>query len=129
VLAKQAARDQGAKEAWFVDAGGLVTEGSSTNAWIVTANGTVVTRQADHGILRGVTRTVLLKAIAEQGHRLEERPFSLEEAYSAREAFITSASQVVMPVVQIDGKPVGNGHPGSIATALRQEFHRHATLG
>lgn len=129
VLAKQAARDQGAREAWFVDADGLVTEGSSTNAWIVTADGAVVTRPADHGILRGVTRTVLIEAIAAQGHRLEERGFSLEEAYGAREAFVTSASQVVMPVVRIDGRPVGNGHPGSVATALRQRFHRHATVG
>jgi D-alanine transaminase len=126
VLAKQAAREQGAKEAWFVDKAGLVTEGSSTNAWIVTLDGAVVTRPADHGILRGITRTVLLGAIAEQGLRLEERPFSVEEAHRAREAFITSASQIVMPVVQIDGRPVGNGHPGSIATALRQAFHRYA---
>jgi D-alanine transaminase len=129
VLAKQAAREQGAKEAWFVDASGLVTEGSSTNAWIVTGEGTVVTRPADHGILRGVTRTVLLKVIAAQGLRLDERPFSLEEAYRAREAFVTSASQIVMPVVRIDGRPVGNGHPGSVASGLRQAFHEHAEIG
>jgi D-alanine transaminase len=129
VLAKQAAREQGAKEAWFVDAAGLVTEGSSTNAWIVTADGAVVTRPADHAILRGITRTVLLKAIAEQGLRLDERPFSVEEAYRAREAFVTSASQIVMPVVRIDGRPVGNGHPGTIATGLREAFHRHAEIG
>ena len=128
VLAKQAAREQGAKEAWFVDGQGMVTEGSSTNAWIVTAEGTVVTRPADHGILRGITRTVLLAAIGKQGLRLDERPFSVEEAYRAREAFITSASQIVMPVVQIDGRPVGNGHPGSVATALREAFHRYAEI-
>jgi len=126
VLAKQAAREQDAKEAWFVDEAGLVTEGSSTNAWIVTPDGAVVTRPADHGILRGITRTVLLGAIAEQGLRLEERPFSLEEAFRAREAFVTSASQIVMPVVRIDGRPVGNGHPGSVASSLRAAFHRHA---
>ena len=129
VLAKQAAREQGAKEAWFVDASGLVTEGSSTNAWIVTADGAVVTRPADHGILRGITRTVLLKAIAAQGLRLDERAFSVEEAYRAREAFVTSASQIVMPVVRIDARAVGNGHPGSVAAALRQAFHRHAEIG
>ena len=129
VLAKQMAREQGAKEAWFVDAAGLVTEGSSTNAWIVTADGAVVTRPADHGILRGITRTVLLKAIAAQGLRLDERAFSVEEAYRAREAFVTSASQIVMPVVRIDARPVGNGHPGSVATALRQAFHRYAEIG
>jgi D-alanine transaminase len=128
VLAKQTAREQGAKEAWFVDAAGLVTEGSSTNAWIVTADGTVVTRPVDHAILRGITRTVLLKVIAGQGLRLDERPFSVEEAYGAREAFVTSASQIVMPVVRIDSRPVGNGHPGSVATGLREAFHRYAEV-
>jgi D-alanine transaminase len=128
VLAKQAAREHGAKEAWFVDGQGMVTEGSSTNAWIVTAEGVVVTRPADHSILRGITRTVLLAAIARQDLRLDERAFSVEEAYRAREAFVTSASQIVMPVVQIDGRPVGNGHPGSLATALREAFHRYAEI-
>jgi D-alanine transaminase len=126
VLAKQAARERGAKEAWFVDAEGNVTEGSSSNAWIVTKGGKVVTRPADHGILRGITRTVLIDVISAQGLQLEERPFTVEEAYGAREAFLTSASQIVMPVVRIDEHPVGNGAPGSIATVLRAEFHRHA---
>jgi D-alanine transaminase len=126
VLAKQTAREQGAKEAWFVDAQGLVTEGSSTNAWIVTADGRVVTRPADHGILRGITRTVLIDAIKAQGLEFEERPFSREEAYAAREAFVTAASQIVMPVVRIDGRPVGDGSPGPVAKALRRGFHEHA---
>jgi D-alanine transaminase len=126
VLAKQAARERGAKEAWFVDGDGNVTEGSSSNAWIVTKGGKVVTRPADHGILRGITRTVLIEVISAQGLQLEERPFTVEEAYGAREAFLTSASQIVMPVVRIDERAVGNGAPGSIATALRAEFHRHA---
>jgi D-alanine transaminase len=126
VLAKQAAREQGAREAWFVAADGTVTEGSSTNAWIVTGTGKVVTRPADQGILRGITRAVLLEVIKAQGLTLEERPFTVEEAYGAREAFVTAASQIVMPVVRIDGRPVGNGHPGSVATALRRDFHRHA---
>jgi D-alanine transaminase len=126
VLAKQAAREQGAGEAWFVDRDGKVTEGSSSNAWIVTMGGKVVTRAADKGILRGVTRTVLIGAIEAQGLTLEERPFTVEEAYGAREAFLTAASQVVLPVVRIDGRPVGNGAPGSVATALRKDFHRHA---
>jgi D-alanine transaminase len=129
VLAKQAAREGGAKEAWFVDDKGLVTEGSSTNAWIVTRDGKLVTRPADHGILRGITRSVLLDAIAAQGLTVDERPFTLEEAYAAREAFVTSASQIVMPVVSIDGRPVGNGAPGLIATALRRDFHRYAEVG
>ncbi len=126
VLAKQAARDQGAKEAWFVDRDGKVTEGSSSNAWIVTMDGTVVTRAADKGILRGITRSVLLEVIKAHGLALEERAFTVEEAYRAREAFLTSASQIVLPVVRIDARPVGNGAPGSIATALRKDFHRHA---
>ena len=126
VLAKQAAREKGAKEAWFVDRDGYVTEGSSSNAWIVTKNGKVVTRQADTGILRGITRTVLLDAIKAEGLEFEERPFTAEEAYGAREAFLTSASQIVMPVVRIDNRPVGNGAPGSVATALRGRFHDHA---
>jgi D-alanine transaminase len=126
VLAKQAAREKGAKEAWFVDGAGHVTEGSSSNAWIVTRGGKVVTRPADNGILRGITRTVLLDVIRAQGLEFEERPFTVEEAYGAREAFLTSASQIVMPVVRIDDRPVGNGAPGSVATTLRAEFHHHA---
>ena len=92
----------------------------------MTRDGKVVTRQADHGILKGITRTVVLEAIAAQGLKLEERPFTLEEAHGAREAFITSASQIVLPVVKIDGRPVGNGAPGLIASALRREFHSYA---
>jgi D-alanine transaminase len=126
VLAKQAARERGAKEAWFIDGKGQVTEGSSSNAWIVTKGGKVVTRPADNGILRGITRSVLIDVIKAQGLELEERPFTVEEAQGAREAFLTSASQIVMPVVRIDDRPVGNGAPGSVATALRAEFHRHA---
>ena len=129
VLAKQAARDAGAKEAWFVDENGMVTEGGSSNAWIVTRDGTLVTRPAEHGILRGITRTVLLDVVAAQDLAFEERGFSVEEAHAAREAFVTSASQIVMPVVSIDGRPVGNGAPGLVATALRRDFHRFAEAG
>src|SRR5580704_5328287 len=119
VLAKQLAREQGAREAWFVDPEGHVTEGSSSNAWIVSREGRVITRRADRGILRGITRTVLIEVIKAEGLELEERPFTAEEAYAAREAFLTSASQVVLPVVRIDDRPIGNGVPGSVATALR----------
>jgi D-alanine transaminase len=126
VLAKQAAREQGAREAWFVDAQGRVTEGSSTNAWIVTQDGKVVTRPADHAILRGITRTVLIGAIEAQGLTFEERPFTVGEALAAPEAFVTAASQIVMPVVRIDGRPVGDGKPGPVTMALRQAFHKHA---
>jgi D-alanine transaminase len=126
VLARQAAIEQGARDAWFVDGDGNVTEGAATNAWIVTRAGTVVTRPADHGILRGITRTVLFEVIKGQGLTVEERPFALHEAYDAREAFVTAASQIVLPVVSLDGHPIGNGKPGPVATALRREFHRYA---
>jgi D-alanine transaminase len=129
VLAKEIARDGGGKEAWFVDADGFVTEGASSNAWIVTRDGKLVTRSADRGILRGITRTVTLDVIAAHKLAFEERKFSVEEAYAAREAFITSASQLVMPVVAIDGRPVGNGAPGLVATALRRDFHGFAEVG
>lgn len=126
VLAKQAAKEAGAYEAWFVDSDGNVTEGSSTNAWIVTADGTLVTRPAESGILRGITRTVVFDLANAAGIPIEERAFSLEEARAAREAFITAATTIVMPVVQIDGRPIGNGAPGSVATALRARFHEFA---
>lgn len=126
VLAKQAARAQGAREAWLVDKNGYVTEGASSNAWIVNRDGHVVTRPLGHDILRGITRTVLIEAIAAQGLRLIERPFTVDEAHAAREAFVTSATQLVMPVVSIDGRPIGNGAPGLIATALRRAYHEFA---
>jgi D-alanine transaminase len=128
VLAKQAAKEAGAREAWFVDTDGMVTEGGSTNAWIVSMDGVLVTRPADTGILRGITRTVVLEVASRQGLRVEERAFSVEEAYAAREAFITAASTIVMPVVRIDGRPIGNGHPGSIARDLRAAFHEVAEI-
>ena len=126
VLAKQAARDRGAYEAWLVDAEGHITEGASTNAWIVTAAGVLVTRHADQAILRGVTRTSLIDLIAAQGLRFEERAFSLEEAYGAREAFLTSAVNIVMPVVAIDDRSIGDGYPGPLALSLRGKFHDFA---
>lgn len=123
VLAKEKARRAGAKEAWFVDADGHVTEGASTNAWIVTADGVLVTRPAENGILRGVTRAAVLDLARREGLSVEERPFTVEEAYRAREAFITAATTVVMPVVRIDDHAIGNGRPGSIASGLRAQFH------
>jgi D-alanine transaminase len=128
VLAKQIAREQGAREAWYVDGAGLVTEGSSSNAWIVTAAGSLLTRPADHGILRGVARTVVIDVARAHGLRVEERAFSVEEAYAAQEAFMTAASQIVLPVVRIDGHPIGSGTPGPIAIALRRDFHRYAEV-
>lgn len=126
VLAKQQARESGAFEAWFIDESGHVTEGASTNAWIVTADGVLVTRPAEAGILRGITRTVLFEVAEAQGLRVEERAFSREEALAASEAFVSSASGIVLPVVAIDGIPVGSGKPGPVASGLRARFHDFA---
>jgi len=128
VLAKQTARDRGAREAWLVDAQGRVTEGASSNAWIVSRDGTLITRPLGRDILPGITRSVVLDVIRARGLALEERAFTVEEAYAAREAFVTSASQIVLPVVSIDGRPVGNGTPGLVAAELRRDYHRHADI-
>ena len=126
VLARQAAKEQGAYEAWLIDAEGMVTEGAASNAWIVTADKTIVTHQVDRSILRGVTRTTLLDLIAAKGFEIEERRFSLEEAKRAVEAFITGATTLVMPVVAIDDVLIGDGKPGALATSLRAQFHNFA---
>ncbi|MBG6164070.1 D-alanine transaminase [Labrenzia sp. EL_195] len=128
VLAKQHAKENGGKEAWYVDADGNVTEGGSTNAWIVTKEGALVTRPAENGILRGITRAVVLDLVQKEGLTFDERPFSLAEAFEAKEAFVTAASTLVMPVTRIDGKIIGNGHPGSVATRLRELFHTATDL-
>jgi D-alanine transaminase len=128
VLAKQAAREQGAREAWLIDAQGRVTEGASSNAWIVSLDGKLITRPLGPDILPGITRSVVIDVIKAQGLTFEERAFTVEEAYAAREAFITSASQIVLPVVSIDGRSVGNGAPGLVASALRRDYHSHAEI-
>ncbi len=122
VLAKQQAAEAGAYEAWQVDGEGRITEGSSTNAWIVNAEGRVVTRDASHAILNGITRLSLLELIREAGFELEERAFTLEEAKAAREAFLTSSTSFVLPIVAIDETPVGNGHPGILCGKLRARY-------
>lgn len=127
-LAKEAAHKDGAREAWFVDEAGFVTEGASSNAWIVDKSGAVITRQLGVDILPGVTRATLLDALGGEKLELIERPFRLEEAYAAREAFITSATQTVMPVVRIDGRPVGGGNPGPVTKRLRLKFHQFAAI-
>ena len=128
VLAKQVARDKGAREAWLINAQGRVTEGASSNAWIVSREGKLITHPPGNDILAGITRSVVIDIINVQGLAFEERAFSVDEAYAAREAFVTSASQTVLPVVSIDGRPVGNGTPGLIATALRRDYHRYANI-
>jgi D-alanine transaminase len=124
-LGKQQAREAGAFEAWQVDRDGRVTEGTSTNAWIVTAEGELVTRQADRSILNGVTRRGLLQLLSGEGLRLVERPFSVAEAKAAREAFLTSTTNFVLPVVSIDGAPVANGHPGTLTLRLRALYEAY----
>jgi D-alanine transaminase len=125
VLGKQQAREAGAYEAWQVDREGNVTEGTSTNAWIVTQDGTVITRAADNAILNGVTRGAVFEIIAREGYRLVERPFSVAEARAAREAFLTSTTAELLPVVRIDGQPVADGKPGPLSQTLRDAYLTH----
>ncbi|MGE5501941.1 MAG: aminotransferase class IV, partial [Ignavibacteriales bacterium] len=119
VLAKQAAKERGAGEAWFVDDAGLVTEGAASNAWILDKDGCLRTRDTQANILRGITRKTLLEVIAREGVKFEERPFTPDEARAAKEAFITGAGALVTPVIAIDGKPIGDGRAGPLATRLR----------
>jgi D-alanine transaminase len=125
VLAKQVAKEAGAHEAWMVE-DGFVTEGGSSSAFIVTKAGSVIVRPLSHAILPGITRKSLLELSREDGVVLEERRFTVEEAYDAAEAFLTSASNFVVPVVTIDGRPVGNGRPGPITQRLRQLYLKMA---
>lgn len=122
ILAKQAAKAAGAHEALLVDEDGFVTEGASSNLWIVTPERKLVTRQLDSAILAGVTRGAVMTLAKAQNVSLEERAFTLEEAKRAHEAFLTNASALVTPIVEIDGAPVGNGHPGEVARALRAAY-------
>ena len=126
LLAKQAAREQGSAEAWFVDADGLVTEGGSSNAWIVDASGALRTRDTGANILRGITRIAIMGLAEELQMKVEERPFTAAEAKSAREAFFTGAGALVMPVVAIDGEPIGDGKPGPVASRLRALYVEQA---
>jgi D-alanine transaminase len=122
VLAKQAAVEAGAFEAWMVGPDGFITEGSSSNAWIVTKDGVLVTRQPDHMILHGITGNSIERLAAEAGVRVERRPFTLAEAHEAREAFLTSATTFCIAITEIDGRPIANGHPGELSRSLRQSY-------
>jgi D-alanine transaminase len=121
VLAKQAAKEAGAQEAWLVE-DGFVTEGGSSSAFIVTKRGSIVVRPLSNAILPGITRRSLLQLSAEAGIVLEERRFTVEEAYDAAEAFLTSASNFVLPIVSIDGRPIADGKPGPITKRLRELY-------
>ena len=122
VLAKQAAREAGAYEALFVTKDGVVTEGSSSNAWIVTRDGHLVTRPASDAILDGITRRSVIDLARAQGLVFEERNFTLAEALAAREVFVTSTTSFVMPITQIDDSVIANGKPGTIGLRLRQLY-------
>ena len=127
-MAKQAAKEAGRNDAWMVDDAGFVTEGASSNAWIVDENRQLITRPADHAILRGITRSVVIDLAEKEGLKFVERPFTVEEAQNAVEAFVTSATALVMPVVKIDDVVIGNGKPGPLTTMIREEFHSVAEI-
>jgi D-alanine transaminase len=128
VLAKQQASEAGAYEAWMIDGEGFVTEGASSNAWILTEDGVLVTRQADGSVLHGVTGNSIERLAVQLEIKVERRPFSVAEAVAAREAFISSATTFCQPVTQIDGQSIANGHPGEVTRRLRQlylDYGRH----
>ncbi|MBB5514995.1 D-alanine transaminase [Rubricella aquisinus] len=120
-MCKMAAKAQGADDAWMVE-DGFVTEGTSNNAYIVTGDGTLVTRNLSNAILHGITRAAVLRMAREAQIKVEERPFTIDEAKAAREAFVTAASSFVNPVVEIDGVSLGDGTPGPIARRLREIY-------
>jgi D-alanine transaminase len=125
-LAKQSAKEAGAYEAWLVGRDGLVTEGTSTNAWILTPQDELKTRYLDHAILSGVTRLAVLELARIRAMKVVEGGFSVQEAKDAKEAFLTSTTSFVLPVVSIDGSRVGEGAPGAVAKELRRLFAAHA---
>jgi len=125
ILGKQQAAEAGAYEAWQVAQDGTVTEGTSTNAWIVTQDGKVVTRPLSHAILAGITRRTVIRLAAEEGLKIEERPFTVDEARKAREAFLTSTTSFVLPITRLDGKPIADGMPGSLSRKLRDWYLRY----
>ena len=122
VLAKQAATEAGAFEAMYVDADGFVTEGSSTNMWMVEADGTLVTRSLNDNILPGITRAALQKIAAERQVKIVERAFSLAEAKAAPELFLTSSTSCVMPIIQVDETQISGGAPGDISNKLAEAY-------
>lgn len=122
VLARENARAQNAAEAIFVDPDGTIKEGAATNVWIVTGEGALVTRPADRGILRGITRATVMDVAASFGLSVEERAFSVDEAKAADEVFLTAATSVVIPVIRLDQSTIGEGRPGTLSRKLRDAF-------
>ncbi|MEM7056610.1 MAG: D-amino-acid transaminase [Pseudomonadota bacterium] len=123
-VAKMQAKAEGKDDAWLVE-DGFVTEGTSNNAYIIK-DGTIITRNLSNSILHGITRASVLKLAAEAQMKIEERPFTIEEAKSANEAFMTAASSFVTPVVEIDGAELGDGAPGPMAKRLREIYIQNA---
>lgn len=121
VMAKEAARDAGYDDAWLVE-DGVITEQTSANAHIIDSRGVLVSHPVDHGVLPGVTRINALEIAREMGLAVEERPFNPEELFAAREAFVSAAGSLVLPVVSVDGKPIGNGGPGVLTAEIRQRY-------
>ncbi len=121
VLAKEAAREAGVDDAWFVE-NGLITEQTSANAHIIDARGVLVSHPVEHGVLPGVTRICTLQIAREMGLTVEERPFTPEELFAAREAFVSAAGSLVLPVVEVDGKPIGNGKAGALTAEIRRRY-------
>lgn len=121
VLAKEFAREAGVDDAWFVE-NGLITEQTSANAHIIDARGVLVSHPVNHGVLPGVTRICTMQIARDMGLAVEERPFSPEELFAAREAFVSAAGSLVLPVVEVDGKPIGGGKPGAITAEIRQRY-------
>jgi D-alanine transaminase len=124
MLAKTEAKTRGMDDAWMVGPDGLVTEAASANAWIVTKDGEIVTRALSNAILAGVTRHAVFDALAQQGRKIVERSFTLAEAANAVEAFNTSATALVAPVIELDGKPIGSGKPGPVTRTIQRLYYQ-----
>ncbi|MEO7247464.1 MAG: aminotransferase class IV, partial [Novosphingobium sp.] len=121
VLMKEEARAAGVDDVWLVE-GGFITEATSANAHIIDARGVLVSHPVDHGVLPGVTRICLLEIARDMGIRVEERPFTPAELFAAREAMVSAASALLLPVVEVDGKPIGHSKPGAVTLALREAY-------
>ena len=126
VLAKEHAEQAGASEAWLVDSEGWITEGASSNAWIVNYDGELQTRSLSWELLPGITRRTAIDVAGELGIRVIEQAFSPQDAYTAKEAFNTSASATIMPVIRVDDRTIGSGKPGPLTRKIREAFHHHA---
>ena len=124
-MGKMQAKKTGADDAWMVE-DGYVTEGTSNNAYIITQDNVLVTRHVGNEILNGITRRAVLKLAERTGMKIEERPFTLEEAYAAKEAFVTSATTFAWPVIEIDGHVIGDGKPGEVVPKLRELYIEEA---